>query len=237
VATVLALGIMIVGALYLYEYLTTSDTFAIDTVELRGVSRIDGADLERMLADLPGQNLFLAPLESLEKRLEMHPRVGDVNMSRVVPNRIVCDVAERVPVALVFADRFLEIDGEGMVMEDDAYTPLLDLPIITGVSSEEVRPGKTTESSRVHAALDVLRAARRLGDERSWAISEVHVGRDGVVARSLENDRVLILGNTDYENRLRKYFLLRDALESDDGSARRVVDLRFEDQVVLRGRN
>ena len=235
VATVLVLGVLIVAALYLYEYMTTSETFAVSEVELRGVTRIDDAEFRRMLADLEGHNLFLAPLDHLERRLEMHPRIRGASMSRVVPDRIVCHVQERVPVALIYAERFLEVDDEGMVMEEDSFTPLLDLPIITGVSRDEARPGSVTESRRVHSALDVLRAARTLGAEES--ISEVHVDEVGVTAHSLESDRILLLGDCDYEQRLRKYFLLRDTLDGDEVSPNRIVDLRFEDQVVLRAGN
>lgn len=235
VVTVLVLGVLIVSALYLYDYLTTSPRFAIETVELRGVARIDGDDLRDMLGDLEGQNLLLAPLDDYESRLEMHPRVESVTMHRVVPSTVICNVVERQPVALVFTDRFLEVDRNGMVMDDDAYTPMLDLPIITGIDNEDVRPGRVSESPALHSALEVLRLARDLGGELSGEISELHVGSLGVVVRSVENDQVLVLGDSDYENRLRKYFLLRDTLERERKPNRRVVDLRFQDQVVLRG--
>jgi cell division protein FtsQ len=232
VVMVLVLGVLIVSALYLYDYLTTSDAFTVAEVELRGVTRIEDAELRRMLSDLEGHNLFLAPLDDLEKRLEMHPRVEEVDMRRVVPDRIVCDVSEREPVALVFTDRFLEVDRHGMIMAEDAYTPLLDLPIITGVSGDDVNTGHISESEDVRRALEVLRVAREIGGEFASAISEVNVERGGVVVRSLENDRVLVLGEGDYENRLRKYFVLHDELDRE--TSRRVVDLRFQDQVVLR---
>jgi cell division protein FtsQ len=225
--------VLIVSALYLYDYLTTSEAFNVAEVELRGVTRIEDAALRRMLSDLEGQNLFLAPLDDLEKRLEMHPRIEKVDMRRVIPDHIVCDVTEREPVALVFTDRFLEVDRHGMIMADDAYTPLLDLPIITGVSADDVRAGRICEAENVRSALEVLRVVHELGGEFAGTISELHVGRGGVVVRSLENDRVLVLGDGDYENRLRKYFVLHDELARE--TTRRVVDLRFQDQVVLRG--
>lgn len=235
IAMVLLLGVLIVAALYLYDYLTTAEALAIAQVELRGVTRIDDGDLRRMLADLEGQNILLASLELYEKRLEMHPRVEGATMRRIIPDKVRCDVREREPVALVFTDRFLEIDRHGMVMEDDDYTPLLDLPIITGVSNEDVQAGKICRAESVRGALEVLRVARELGNEDALDISELHVDASGVVVRSLENDCVLLLGDGDYESRLRKFFLLQDALERDGTAPRRVVDLRFEDQVVLRG--
>jgi cell division septal protein FtsQ len=56
----------------------------------------------------------------------------------------------------------------------------------------------------------------------------------GLSIRSLENNCVLLLGNSDYEKRLRKYFLLKETLAENE-SAARLIDLRFDDQVVLRG--
>jgi len=81
----------------------------------------------------------------------------------------------------------------------------------------------------------VLRVARDLGGEFASEISELHLERGGVMLRSLKNDCVLVLGQGNYEGKLKKYFLLQDTLEKEPQTARRIVDLRFEDQVVLRG--
>jgi hypothetical protein len=45
---------------------------------------------------------------------------------------------------------------------------------------------------------------------------------------------VLLLGDAEYEKRLRKFFLLREELARREGPSR-LIDLRFENQVVLRG--
>jgi cell division septal protein FtsQ len=234
IATVLVLGVMIVASLYLYDFVTTSERFAVDEVELSGVARIDDADLRRMLSDLEGQNLLLAPLDQYKARLESHPRVERVDFKRIIPSTIRCTVTEREPVALVFTDHFTEIDRHGMVMAEDEFTPLLDLPIITGATNREVRPGALCESKGVRNALEALRVARSFGGDFAERISELNVSGHGVVLRSLKNDCVLVLGDSDYETRLRKYFALEGTLEQG-GKKRRVVDLRFEDQVVLRG--
>ena len=44
---------------------------------------------------------------------------------------------------------------------------------------------------------------------------------------------VLLLGDTEHESRLKKFFLIRNTITNRDETAR-LVDLRFEDQVVLR---
>ena len=44
---------------------------------------------------------------------------------------------------------------------------------------------------------------------------------------------VLLLGRSDIERRLRKYFLLKNSIVENNHSAR-LIDLRFDDQIVLR---
>jgi cell division septal protein FtsQ len=235
ITAVLIVGAVIVGAMYGYTYLTTSESFSVTAVEFDGLSRVQDGSLERVLADLVGSNLFLAPLESYEARLEMHPRVASARLRRVLPDRVVCSVEEREPVALVFTDRYLEVADDAMVMEDDEYTALLDLPVITGLSSGEAIPGEISDSPRLRRALDALRLCREHGGNFAATISEVSVGNEGVSILSLERGPVLVLGEGDYERRLRKYFMLKDTIGTRDGDVRR-IDLRFEDQVVLRGR-
>lgn len=234
IASVLVVGMMIVASLYLYNYLTTSERFVIAEVEFEGLLRVDDDTIAAVLQDLHGQNLLLAPLGSYEARVEAHPRVRDASLRRVLPGRVTVTVREREPVALVFTDRFVEVDETGVVMEEDEYTALLDLPIITGIDPDDVRPGRKSASPRLAAALAALSACKVLGGDFATDISELRVSDDGIRIQSLSRNCVLVLGDGDYERRLRKYFVLKEEIAPRESSAR-LIDLRFEDQVVLRG--
>lgn len=235
IAAVLFVGMMIVASLHLYNYLTTSERFAITHVEFEGLSRVDDEGISALLRDLHGQNLFLAPLKSYEARVAAHSRVAEVTLRRVPPDRVTCTVREREPVALVFTDHFLEVDATGVVMEEDEFTALLDLPIITGISADDVRPGRRSDSPQLRGALDALTACKVLGGSFAADISELRVSDGGITIQSLSRNCVLVLGNGDYERKLRKYFVLRDEIAPRERTAW-LIDLRFEDQVVLRGR-
>jgi cell division protein FtsQ len=234
IVTVLFVGVLIVASMHVYNYLTTSENFAIQTVEFKGMSRVEASEIEKVLGDLKGQNILLAPLDSYAERIKMHPRVRRVSMNRILPDRVTCSVEERQPVALLFTDRFLEVDGQGMVMEEDDYTAILDLPIITGLAKGDITPGKVSTDPRLRNALSVLRLCKSYGGDFAGEISELRLTDGGVSIRSLTQDRILLLGESDYENRLRKYFLLERTLSEREPMAR-LIDLRFDDQVVLRG--
>ncbi|HEX5132413.1 MAG TPA: FtsQ-type POTRA domain-containing protein [Candidatus Krumholzibacteria bacterium] len=233
VMAVFIVGVLIVSSLYIYNYATTSDRFAIKRVELAGLSRIPEADVTRLVSDLEGTNILLAPLDEVEARLEAHPRISHAVARRVLPNRITWTVTEREPVALVFTDRYFEIDASGMVMPGDAYTALLDLPTITGVPAADVRPGVVCANPMVTGALEALDVCRSWGGEFAQDISELRATNTGLSIRSLREDCVLLVGDVDFEKRLRKFFLLREELSQRE-SPSRLIDLRFDNQVVLR---
>lgn len=232
--TVLIIGILIVASMYVYNYLTTSESFAIHEVGFKGMSRVDASEIEGLLSDIKGQNILLVSLDSYVSRIEMHPRVERVTMNRVLPDKVTCSVEEREPVALIFTDQFLEVDRHGMVMGRDEFSAILDLPIITGLHKGHLEEGKISTDPQLRSALDVLRLCKRYGGEFAEDISELRVSFAGLSIRSLENNCVLLLGQSDYEKRLRKYFLLKETFAENESSAR-LIDLRFDDQVVLRG--
>jgi cell division protein FtsQ len=233
ILTVLGIGVLIVTSMYVYNYLTTSESFAIHVVEFKGMSRVDATAIDDMLADLKGQNILLVPLESYAQRIRTHPRVERVTMSRVLPDKVTCRVEEREPVALIFTDEYLEVDRHGMVMNDD-FSKYLDLPVITGLAKGDVQVGKVNDDPGLRNALSALTLCKRFGGDFAGDISELKVTSRRVSIRSAKKDCILLLGDSDYENRLKKYFLLKDTLAQKEPTAR-LIDLRFEDQVVLRG--
>ena len=131
-ATAMVIVFAIVAAFRLYDFLTTDDRFSVGEISFVGVTRLSEVELDRLVHDLRGQNIVLAPVESYQARIENHPRIKSARIRRVLPATIVCTVEEREPVALVYASEFLEVDDEGFVMPEDELTSLLDLPIISG---------------------------------------------------------------------------------------------------------
>lgn len=227
------LGALIVAGFYFYDYLTTTEKLAIQEIEFKGLRRVQPAEIERAVADLRGQNILLVPLENYAARFTRHPRIKGARFRKVLPDRVVCTVEERVPVALVFAGRLLEVDEEGMIMTADGLTDMLDLPIISGLDRETVKEGRLCEDRRLTGALRVLAICKDYGGKFAQDISELRIGNRGINIVSLKEGMVLLLGKTDFEGRLNKFFLMRNTIAQQDASAK-LVDLRFEDQIVLR---
>jgi cell division protein FtsQ len=227
------LGTLIVACFYAYNFLTTTDKLAVDQIDFHGLSRIESADIERLVADIRGQNILLVPLENYAARFAQHPRIRTARFKRVLPDRVICTFTEREPVALVYSSQFLEVDRDGMIMNSDDLTDLLDLPIITGLDGGLIREGRQCEDEQLAGVLETLMICKRYGGRFADNISELRVGENGISIVSLREGVVLLLGRSQFENRLRRYFLLRNTIAQKDHSAK-LVDLRFDDQIVLR---
>jgi len=233
--TAMVIVAVIVTAFRLYDFITTNDRFAVDEVVFAGVERLDESELRRLVHDLEGQNIVLVPIDSYRERVENHPRVRFVHMKRVLPSRIVCTVTEREPVALVYASEFLEVDREGIIMPEDDLTSALDLPIISGIGREEMREGQPCRNDGLEGALRALEYCKTHGDGFARDISEIRLGKTGMSIVSLKDQSIILVSELDVERHLKKYFLMRDTITENNDSLK-LIDLRFDDQIVLRSR-
>lgn len=229
------LGVLILGLLQVYDFMTTSEKLSVTILEFDGLGRVDSAEVDRLVADIRGENILLVPLEKYEARFDEHPRIQTVRFKKILPNRVVCTVEEREPVALVYTKGFYEVDREGMILTSDDLTAYLDLPIISGLDGKSVLEGEFCDDSRLVSSLAILSYCKKYGGAFANDISELKIADDGINVVSLKEGVVLLLGESEFENRLKKYFLIRNTIAKRDESAK-LIDLRFDDQVVLRSR-
>lgn len=231
--TTAMLGLLIFGVFHIFNFMTTSDKLSVTLLEFEGLSRVDSTEIDRLVADIRGENILLVPVEKYEARFDGHPRIQTVRFKKILPNRVVCTVEEREPVALIYANEFFEVDREGMILTSDALTAYLDLPIISGLDGKSVKEGRFCDDVRLASSLEILSYCKKYGGGFANDISELKISDNGINVVSLKEGVVLLLGESEYENRLKKYFLIRNTIAKRDEAAK-TIDLRFDDQVVLR---
>lgn len=90
--------------------------------------------LERLAVDTT-MSLW-TDLAVLESRLEDHPQIRDVNLSRKLPGTLVVTIDEKRPVALVATTAgFDVVDDQGLPMPVDPTKGEVDLPILRSADS------------------------------------------------------------------------------------------------------
>jgi cell division protein FtsQ len=101
-----------------YRSVTASDFFDVKGIDVRGAVRTSREDLERLAAtgtELTGT--WRADLAEIKARIERLPFVKNAAVSRVLPDRILVTIEERVPAAIVrLKGGDMLIDAEGRLL-------------------------------------------------------------------------------------------------------------------------
>lgn len=223
----LALGLVAVGRL-----LVTAPLFLVRSVEITGLARMSESEARATSGIAPGIHLFSIDPDQVRERLEALPQVKRAHVILEFPNRVTIVVEERTPFALAQAGGLVWIDEEGAVLEDQPRPIVQALPLISGLSAEELTPGRRVPSDRLRAALQLIRAIVRSGGRLVSEISEVNVTRpEAPLLYTLEGVEVKLGGEAWAERLGRLEGLLGQLKNPKEPLAS--VDLRFDNLVVL----
>lgn len=203
--------------------------FLVDEVHVSGTTYLAPSDVRRAAGLNAAANLWEPKARWLEA-LKSHPLVESAEVRRRLPSTLVFHVTEAKPVALVAAPVVEAVDRRGVRLPVDPTRPVLDLPVIRVLNRD---------STAVSLGLSLLaREAAHLNavaPEVLVVVSELLL-EDGLVTLLLGDSGPRIRYRPPLsEKRLRDGIVaMNDALERFPGRPPREVDLRFEDQVVVR---
>jgi cell division protein FtsQ len=221
-----AAGIAVAG----YWVLTT-ERFAVVAVEVRGASRVPPQRILEASGIVRGQNLWRIDPARVRGRLEEMPEIRRADVIRELPNRVAIVVEERRPFTLVHAAKLHWLDEDGRVLGDETRAVNTEVPVISGLSEEELVTMRTSPGPRARAAIALIRALLRTGSALASEISEIDMSRaEGPVLYTVDGVEVR-LGTEEWDERLARLEGVLAQVSSQDVHG---VDLRFRDQVVLR---
>jgi cell division protein FtsQ len=210
------------------------------TVDIRGTVHARAKEL-LLRASVP-DSAILADIDLLliKKRIEQNPFIKEAVVFREPPSRLIIDVTERKPAALLVnvqsADWVLSEDG--VVLPFASTVQAQDLPAITGWSgSAVVKPGALVTDPRLLEALAVIAAIREAGGSAPDMFSEISVERKhDMILYTLDGGVPVIVGSAaDIESKFRGFRVFWETIATKhDPDALEYIDLRFKDQLVAR---
>jgi cell division septal protein FtsQ len=229
----LACAAIAAGMVVTARWLLLSPRFAVSAVDVRGASRVSA---ERIVeaADIPaGISLLRIDPRAVAARVAALPEVRRVDVVRQLPNRLTVFVEERRPFTLVHAGRLHWVDEHARVVGEERQAVVPPVPLITGLSEDEVMAMRTAPSDKARSAIALIQMLLRNGSALASEVAEIDVGgREGPVLYTMDGVEVR-LGTEDWGDRLARLEGVLAQVARDDARVS-VVDLRFRDQVVLR---
>ncbi len=228
------------------EALAHVERFHVRAVELEGAVHLELDDAVAHIGMAPGLSVW-DDLEPVEARLRTHPMVLEARVRRRLPSTLVFQVRERTPVALLPTPVLVPVDADGSLLPIDLGRHALDLPLLQPGVEGGRQPGQGNGEGSGESGGDLLTPAELrtlagevarlelLEPELLATLSDAALDRWGDVVLRLADPRVEIRYRPPLSPaRLREGLqVLGDALDRSPNRVRG-VDLRFEDQVVVR---
>ncbi len=114
-----------------------SSVFAVRSVQVAGIERLDAAQVERVARVPRGDSLALLDTASIEARIRTLAPVADVDVSRTFPNTVTISITERAPVAVLDtpAGRKL-VDAEGVAYASAGESALKKFLVVTSTNPQ-----------------------------------------------------------------------------------------------------
>ena len=225
------------GAHRAYLHATTSSTFAIEAVDIAGVDRCSADEVNGLAGVSLGDNLIQLDADVVRTRVEQHPWVRSAKVTRRWPRRLAIEVVEHVPVALVALGHLYYADAEGNIVKRRAPSERPSLPVVTGLSREEIEHGDGRGRARLVRALGFLDdlSAELAGD--APAVEEIHIDRVmGLSFVPLGVETRVHVGHAPWRGRIKRWAAVNDMLEKRHVVASEVAlqGTRHPERVVAR---
>lgn len=232
VSIVIVTGLMGLGMVYSYNVILCSDYFTLKDTTVRGADRVSEGEVLKLSGITGTTNVLTVDLNRVVTGIKTNPWVRDVRLGRELPNRLVIEIDERRPVALISHEQNIYLlDEEGTIFKNLDHGDRVDLPVMTGFSE-----GGALDEDLLRGAMELL---DYLSGQAAYPsldyISEIR--GDHVYGYSLYtvDHRLYVLGFGDYEkkfSRLRK--ILFDLTAKNLSLSPLLVNLADPGRVVVR---
>jgi cell division protein FtsQ len=233
----LLIAIAALSSLFIYAYnvLVSRQYFEIKEISVRGLKELTEKEVLASADIKPAQNLLAINTDAIILRVAANQWVKNVYIGRELPNKLVLEVQERSPLALVKqGSDFYLMDGEGFVFKKMGKGDEVDLPILTGINAQD--------KNKSPLFLSTLNLLKTISGSSQYAylgtISEIHI--DDVFGLSLISDKGLYLklGIGDFESKLKKLILvLADLEQRGMKNGYLCIDLSDESKATVQRKN
>jgi cell division septal protein FtsQ len=194
---------------WVYVHLLGDPYFRVRKVEVEGGRKIPKETLLSLMVMEGMPNLFSVRLQELVKRLESHPWIKEVRVRKVFPNKIVIQIEERKPMAIIQLEELYYIDTQGEIFTPVGERDEYNYPYVTGLTRRALEKDPEEAKRLIAKALELLRIVGQRKVPPLEEISEIHMEKAfGIHCFTKAEGVEVKMGWEDLEEKLKRLSLI-----------------------------
>jgi cell division protein FtsQ len=194
---------------WVYGHLLGDPYFRVREVEVEGGRKMAKETLLSLTVMEGMPNLFSVNLKKVVKRLESHPWIDQVRVRKVFPNKILIQVEERKPMAIIQLGELYYIDTQGeifsLVGDRDEY----NYTYLTGLTRQFLEKDPVEAKHLITKALELLKIVEQEKLSPLKELSEIHMEKTfGIQCFTKAEGVEVRMGWDDFREKLNKLSLI-----------------------------
>ena len=141
------------GAASVRAFVRENPYFAVREIQVRGGENVGGSEIVAMAGLRHGMNMWKIEPADIERKIAKHPWVRRVLVRREFPRRVVIEVEERTPKAIVALGKLYYVDADGVVFKEVGVGESVNFPLLTGFRPEELSSSTPASRKRIQDAV------------------------------------------------------------------------------------
>ena len=194
---------------------------------------------EKLLDEIIDDSIRKLNLNEITEIIENHPYVKVARVSRHYPSKLIVEIIERTPIAIVNKNPMIFLDEESFILPEMGNLNDYNLPILSNFNTDSgLYPhGKQALSTKVIECASIIKQLKNDYTKLYDNLSELKITSDNEIELILSDHPTHIyLGNKNIYNRIYILKEFENKLNPNSISNFNYLDFRFENQIIANNR-
>lgn len=149
------------GLTRLYQALLATPWLKVEEIDISGLKKLDRMDVLNTMGVSKGECILNLRMGSVADRLKMLPMVKMASVQLNLPGKLIAEITEREPAALLKGSDLYMVDGEGVLFASTAPEETRNVPLITGLCAPNLKVGDSIPAQDLKRIKGLLAALKK----------------------------------------------------------------------------
>lgn len=202
--------------------------FRIQNIEIENTRLIDKKSIMQMLDFKTENNLFGFSAKALARKIMKDPDIENVIIEKKFPDTLKVEVHERKPYIRIAAGEVEYLADYNAVVLIRQSAEKDKLPLVLGISKDEVIPGAVSSSQNLETALFILKEVRCSRLSRFIEVKEIDAGSPSKISIKTRERIKIEMKRNEIKEQLQKLLFILSENEAQ-GRMIKKIDLQYKD--------